>query len=157
MDTIVQKSTELGVSEIWPMSSERTGVRLDASRLERKVAHWQKIATSACEQCGRNRVPVVAPAQSLHEVFERAAKLPGDCRRYFLHPAATSRRMTDRCDTMLMLVGPEGGFSDDEAEAALAGGFEALPLGPRVLRAETAPLAAIAIAQARCGDLLQGA
>jgi 16S rRNA (uracil1498-N3)-methyltransferase len=157
VDHVVQKSTELGVSDIWPLISERTGVRLEASRLERKLEHWQKIATSACEQCGRNRIPAIAPPASLDEILRRAAELPVDCPKYLLHPTASSRTMADRCEAMLLLVGPEGGFSDGEAEAALAAGFEALKLGSRILRAETAPIAAIAIAQARCGDLLEGA
>ena len=154
MDTIVQKATELGVNDIWPLISERTGVRLDASRLDRKVEHWRRIAVSACEQCGRNRLPEIGAPAPFSEILERsvgAAEL-----RLLLHPDpagdTAGRQTPSALSSLLLLVGPEGGFSDDEVRGAREAGFTSLQLGPRVLRTETAPLAAIAVAQARWGD-----
>ncbi|MEM1189175.1 MAG: 16S rRNA (uracil(1498)-N(3))-methyltransferase [Pseudomonadota bacterium] len=154
MDTIVQKATELGVAEIWPLISGRTGVRLDASRLERKQQHWRKIAISACEQCGRNQLPGIRAPASLDDVLRRsrnAADL-----RLILHPGFDGEpaqpRMPTTAGSLLLLVGPEGGFGDAEVGTAREAGFDTLRLGPRVLRTETAPLAAIAVAQARWGD-----
>lgn len=152
MDTIVQKATELGVSEVWPMISERTGVRLDAERLGKKREHWQRIVVSACEQCGRNRLPSIAMPSSYEAVLERARENDDDL-RLVLHPDGHRRPLPESCTSLTLLVGPEGGFSDAEVSAAKDAGFEALQLGPRILRTETAPIAGLAAAQARWGDL----
>ena len=151
MDTVVQKSTELGVSEIWPIVSERTGVRLDAERLAKKREHWQRVAISACEQCGRNRPPLVAAPTSYTQALDTAAAQDFSL-RLILHPLGVNRPLPEQCPSLIMLVGPEGGFSDAELASAGEAGFTALQLGPRVLRTETAPLAALAMAQARWGD-----
>lgn len=151
MDTIVQKATELGVSEIWPMVSERTGVRLDAERLAKKRDHWQRIAVSACEQCGRNRIPLIASTTPYSEALSSCAKLEG--LRLILHPGGSQLALAEHCSSLAMLVGPEGGFSDDELAWAQDAGFTAFSLGPRILRTETAPLAGLAVVQARWGDL----
>jgi len=150
MDWVVQKATELGVHSITPLLSERTEVRLRGEREEKKLRHWQQVATSACEQCGRNRLPVVHTLQPLQDWSRR---VEADV-RLVLDPAA------DSCDpgaanpsSVALLVGPEGGFSAAEVAAAEAAGFQSLQLGPRVLRTETAPLAAIALLQARWGDM----
>lgn len=152
MDTVVQKATELGVSEIWPMVSERTGVRIDTQRLTKKREHWQRIAISACEQCGRNCVPSIALPAPFSEALGKAAE-PGGSLRLILHPSANSTALPEECSSLLLLVGPEGGFSDAEVDAASDAGFTAFQLGPRILRTETAPLAGLAVAQARWGDL----
>jgi 16S rRNA (uracil1498-N3)-methyltransferase len=153
MDWVVQKSTELGVSAITPLSSEHSGVRLTGDRADKKILHWQHIATSACEQCGRNRPPVVHPLQALeHWLASTAAE-----QRFVLHPGAEP---FDGARTppasVTLLVGPEGGLSEHEVETARRAGYTALRLGPRVLRTETAPLAAIAILQSYWGDMRPG-
>ena len=164
MDLIVQKATELGVASIRPIVSERSGVRLAGDRLDKKLGHWQRIVISACEQCGRNRLPTVAPPVALGDFLAEADTLS---RRFILHPATAMRGANaaedDRggqatvpvggTESVRLLVGPEGGFSDGEVGGAIAAGFDTLQLGPRVLRAETAPLAAVAMVQARWGDL----
>lgn len=152
MDTVIQKATELGVSSIWPLLSERAGVRLEGDRLDKKLGHWQRIAISACEQCGRNRIPEISLPAKLATVLERAAA-SGPALRLMLHPAGEVSTLPSQCESLLLLVGPEGGFSDAEVDQAVAAGFSNFQLGPRILRTETAPLAALAVAQARWGDL----
>jgi len=150
MDWVVQKATELGVRSITPLTSERTEVRLKGERAEKKLRHWQQVATSACEQCGRNRLPVVNTLQLLHDWCER---VEADV-RLVLDPAADSSDPGAAAPaSVALLVGPEGGFSAEEIAAARAAGFHSLLLGPRVLRTETAPLAAISLLQARWGDM----
>ena len=159
MDFVVQKATELGVVRIQPLLTERTGVRLDASRWEKKQAHWQRIAISACEQCGRNRVPIVADAAPLHDMLGTASRGGDEALRLFLHPADAAHAaatLPQSVASLVLFVGPEGGFSDSEVDAARAAGGVPLALGPRVLRTETAPIAALAVVQARWGDLLAG-
>jgi 16S rRNA (uracil1498-N3)-methyltransferase len=153
MDWIVQKSTELGVTEITPLSTEYTGVKLASDRAEKKVHHWQQVAISACEQCGRNRPPVIYSPQTLeHWLTSTDAE-----RKFVLHHRAVAVDATGATPKdIALLVGPEGGLSDGEIQAAEQTGFTALRLGPRVLRTETAPLAAIAILQARWGDMRPG-
>lgn len=151
MDTIIQKATELGVQRIRPMISERTGVRIDAARLAKKTTHWRKIAISACEQCGRNTIPELAAPCSFREVLD--AGHPSDVLRLILHPGlAPEEPLPAACSDLCLLIGPEGGFSDAEVASALASGFRGLTLGPRVLRTETAPLTAVALAQTKWGD-----
>jgi 16S rRNA (uracil1498-N3)-methyltransferase len=151
MDWVVQKSTELGVARITPLVTARSELRLKGERAEKKLAHWQRVAASACEQCGRNRLPAVGP------VVELAAWLPnaGGERRLVLHPQADVPAAADvgRPTSVSLLVGPEGGLDDVELSLAQQAGFQALQLGPRVLRTETAPLAAIALLQSRWGDM----
>lgn len=150
MDWIIRKSTELGVHEISPLFSERTEVRLNAERADKKLGHWRQIAISACEQCGRNRIPDIHGLQPLAEWTEKARD---EC-KLVLHPrAAASLRRTERPAGVALLIGPEGGLSDDEIARAEAAGFAALALGPRVLRTETAPLAALSILQHHWGDM----
>ena len=150
MDWVVQKATELGVSSIAPLLSERTEVRLDPERADKKLRHWQQIAISACEQCGRNRPPRIMPLKGLeHWLQEVDAQV-----RLVLHPSAgNSAPGLSPPASVALLVGPEGGFSEEEIVKAEKAGFRSLQLGPRVLRTETAPLAAIAILQARWGDM----
>ena len=153
MDTVVQKSTELGVTKISPLITEHTVVRLDADKAARRTAHWQRVAISACEQCGRNKLPQVDPPQSLASVLEQPAT-PGD-QRIVLSPTATTG-IGDaelRQGPTTLLIGPEGGLSPVEIERATNAGFIALSMGPRVLRTETAAIAALAVLQARLGDM----
>jgi 16S rRNA (uracil1498-N3)-methyltransferase len=156
MDLIVQKATELGVVSIQPLMSERSVLRLSGERADKKTAHWQSVAVSACEQCGGNRVPLVHPVATLAH-WLRA--LPGgDSESTGQHPAARlllslregSRPLADATPSgdavqkVVFLSGPEGGLSAAEEDAALACGFAPVSLGARVLRAETAALTALA-------------
>ncbi|MEM1145747.1 MAG: 16S rRNA (uracil(1498)-N(3))-methyltransferase [Pseudomonadota bacterium] len=154
MDTIVQKATELGVQSIVPLVTDRTELRLSSERVEKKVAHWRNVAISACEQCGRNTVPEFLHPQPLKQALARFYDYK-QATKLILHPEEASTSPLDSdCRELILLIGPEGGFSEHEVADAKASGFRTLTLGPRVLRTETAPLVAIAIAQARWGDLL---
>ena len=147
MDVLVEKATELGVARIQPLHSERSVLRLGGERAERKRAHWQAIAQAACEQCGRAVVPAVAPVLALEDwLQQQRAQVPAAARWLLsLQPGARSAAAHGWPAAGLgMLSGPEGGFTPDEEAAAHAAGFVAVDLGPRVLRAETAPLAVLA-------------
>ncbi len=149
MDLVVQKATELGVSAITPLFTERCEVKLKGERAEKKHAHWQQIVVSACEQCGRNRLPVVHPATGIGEWLAASR-----CDiRLVLHHRADPLPLDSAPLSAALLVGPEGGLAEAEISAAEAAGFQSLALGPRVLRTETAPLAAIALLQGRWGDM----
>lgn len=150
MDWVVQKATELGVAAISPLYTERTEVRLRGEREGRKRQHWEQVTVSACEQCGRSIIPVVHEPVGLSQWLHNAE---GE-RRFVLHHRATAAPAGAEWPASIsLLVGPEGGLGDAEIAAAEMAGFESLALGPRVLRTETAPLAALAILQARWGDM----
>lgn len=153
MDFVVQKATELGVRQITPVITEFSVVRLDAAKAEKRREHWTKIAQGACEQCGRNRLPRIAPPRTLADILEPTA---AGTARLVLHPGAreplASLPATD--SPIELLIGPEGGLSTNELEQAAACGFRPYSLGPRVLRTETAAIAAVAVLQAIHGDLV---
>ncbi|HEX4151167.1 MAG TPA: 16S rRNA (uracil(1498)-N(3))-methyltransferase [Steroidobacteraceae bacterium] len=151
MDVIVQKTTELGVARIVPVLSRRSVVRLDAAQGASKLEHWRAIAVAACEQCGRNRLPAIdLPRPLLHHLGE--APPPGP--RLVLDPDAPGRdAAVDIGASVEIAIGPEGGFDPEELEAFRVAGFERVALGPRVLRTETAAIAALAWLQGRYGDL----
>lgn len=152
MDHIIQKSTELGVTKISPLYSERSGSAPAADRESKKVRHWTAIAISACEQSGRCRLPDLVPATSIdHWVSGRHEDL-----KMVLHPTANGSIYRSRQpESIAVLIGPEGGFSDKEIITASDSGFASVALGPRILRTETAPIATIAILQHMWGDLNQ--
>ena len=146
----VHQATELGVARIAPLYSERTEVKLKGERAAKKLRHWQQIAISACEQCGRNRVPDIADLQQLAD-WSRTVQAQ---RKLVLHHRSIGPDEGDQTpDSIALLIGPEGGLSQAEIETTEAAGFRSLALGPRVLRTETAPLAAISILQAHWGDM----
>ncbi len=152
MDAVIQKATELGVARIRPVLTERSVVKLDERRAAKKQTHWQKIAISACEQSGRNRIPDILTPAPLAAVLPEAR---GFGCAAILSPDATvslAAAITGQ-GNLLLVSGPEGGFTDTEVAAATASGMIAARLGPRVLRTETAPLVALAIAQQVSGDL----
>jgi 16S rRNA (uracil1498-N3)-methyltransferase len=165
MDFIVQKATELGVARIVPVLSQRSVVRLDESQSVSKQAHWRAVAVSACEQCGRNRVPSVDTALPLLNYLGALPALgtEGDILRLVLEPerAPRTERSTRSIDIASsqtasraqIAIGPEGGFAPEELEAFDLSAFTRLGLGPRVLRTETAAIAAIVVLQARFGDM----
>lgn len=148
MDWAIQKATELGVAEITPLFTERCEVRLNADRLQKRLEHWQQIAISACEQCGRSKVPVVHAPQQLKDW---QARVQADL-KLVLHPVAQPLSQHNAPNTLAFLIGPEGGLT--EAEVAQAGQYDFQParLGPRVLRTETAPVVALSVAQQLWGD-----
>lgn len=143
MDDLVEKATELGVATIQPLLSERSVLRLAGERAERRQAHWRGVAVAACEQSGRTRVPVVAPVLALPAWL--AALGPGTARLLLSTGEAPRWAPADHGGgDLTVLSGPEGGLTDDEERAAKALGFAPVSLGPRVLRADTAPLALLA-------------
>jgi len=150
MDTALQKSTELGVSKIVPIISERSVVRLSSDRAEKRVAHWRNVVIAACEQCGRNRIPEVAPIADISDFLGQA---PGGELRLLLAPDAgqTFKHLPPPHEVVL-LVGPEGGLTARERGDSERAGFVPVRFGPRVLRTETAPLAAMAAMQTLWGD-----
>ena len=154
MDLIVQKATELGVTRIVPFLAERSVVKLDARQRVRKREHWQAIATSACEQCGRNRVPEIVEPTLLGDAVDALAT---DALRLVLAAdGETSLAQVTKQATVpaiVLLIGPEGGLADNEQKFALVNGFGACRLGPRIMRTETAGIAALAALQALVGDL----
>lgn len=151
MDFTLQKSVELGVAEIRPVISERCVVRLSGERAEKRVARWQEIVVSACEQSGRNIVPKVLPlttyAQALQQLPQETAKLLMSLNR--------TQKLSDvrpQSGKVVFMVGPEGGWTEKEEQQAFDAGFQSVTLGKRVLRTETASLAAIAAMQTLWGD-----
>ena len=150
MDYAIQKAVELGVAAITPLYTEHGDVRLRGEREAKKLAHWQAVAASACEQCGRAVVPTVHFPMTLAEwLTERNEAL-----RLVLHPG--TRGVLEQAtapDSVALLIGPEGGLSAKDLETALAVGFMPLSLGPRILRTETAPVVALSLLQYRFGDL----
>ena len=151
MDFTLQKSVELGVNTITPLFTERCGVKLNAERLEKKLQQWQKIVISACEQSGRARVPVVAEPMFLTDWLKQETS----ALKINLHPKAQHSIMSLPMENtrVRLLVGPEGGLTDDEISKANDADFQDVLLGPRVLRTETAALTAITALQCRFGDL----
>jgi 16S rRNA (uracil1498-N3)-methyltransferase len=156
MDWVVQKAVELGVARIQPLQTRRSVIRLSGERASRRIEHWQQIAVAACEQCGRNRVPEVAPLLELPVFLGYPA--PAGEARFLLAPAdadslsAGLSALSPPSAGISLLVGPESGFEDNELIAARAAGFQPLTLGPRIMRSETAGLAALAALQGRWGD-----
>jgi len=152
MDLILQKATELGVNAIIPVNSQRSEVRLDANRAEKRVAHWQAVVTAACAQCGRAYIPLVAAPQPLAQAL---SALPSAL-RLFLDPAKQAQKIAELtaplAKQVILAIGPEGGWSARDREQLTAAGFHRVRLGPRILRTETAGLAAMAVLQTHWGD-----
>lgn len=153
MDLILQKATELGVTRFMPALAERTEVKLDAERSAKRMAHWGSVIESACEQSGRARVPGLSAPTTLAAA---AGALPDETMKLILDPLGEhtlQSLVAPVYASLAIAIGPEGGWSPRDRETLRAAGFSGLRLGPRVLRTETAGLAAIAALQARFGDL----
>ncbi|HEY4090093.1 MAG TPA: 16S rRNA (uracil(1498)-N(3))-methyltransferase [Luteibacter sp.] len=152
MDLIVQKATELGITRIVPLITERSEVKLDAARAEKRLLHWRAVAASACEQSGRAVVPVIDPAVPLNAWLGSLGE--GGPMRLALLPEG-SKRPSELALTSsaIIAIGPEGGFGERDRTALASAAFIGLKLGPRILRTETAGLAAIAMLQALYGDV----
>jgi 16S rRNA (uracil1498-N3)-methyltransferase len=154
MDYTVQKAVELGVSHIVPVDSRRSVTRLSGERAARRVAHWQGVAAAACEQCGRNQVPQLAPLEKLENWLARPAN--GTLRLILAPDAEQALVDLPPVNNVQMLIGAEGGLDPQEIVAAQQVGFRAVRMGPRILRTETAGLAALAAMQALWGDFRGG-
>lgn len=180
MDWIIEKAVELGVSRVIPLVTQRSTVKLDAQRAERRWQHWRRIAIAACMQCGRNRLPIIdAPIRLHHALAEIAQTAPGPYPRLLLQPGAALSLRQALLATVAagqglgahadaatpsgvprafepsplhLAVGPEAGFDADEVAAAMRAGFVKVTLGPRTLRTETAGVAALAASQTLIGD-----
>jgi 16S rRNA (uracil1498-N3)-methyltransferase len=151
MDYTIQKAVELGVNRIAPIDTSRSVVNLKGERLEKKISHWQGVIISACEQCGRNTLPELLPLFSLNTWLQQPVAGVGLLLDHRAETTLGGLRLTG--DACTLLVGPEGGLSEQERAAALTAGYQGLALGPRVLRTETAALTAVAALQSRWGDL----
>lgn len=151
MELTIQKAVELGVSEITPLFTERCGVKLTGERLAKKLNQWQKIAISACEQCGRNTIPLIHAPLPLEQWLMQ----PSNELKLNLHPRAnySINSLPSPDNGIRLVIGPEGGLSDIEIEQASQSGFDEVLIGPRVLRTETAGLTVISALQTRFGDL----
>lgn len=153
MDFVVQKATELGVKRISPVLTEYGMVKLKGDRAAKRRDHWRSVAASACEQSGRIRPPRIDEIVTLNSWFGNRPREPGT--DLVLQPGAINSLATIPTPTtkLCLLIGPEGGFSDSEYEDVQVAGFQTVSLGPRILRTETAAVAAISIAQSLWGDL----
>jgi len=149
MDWVVQKATELGVTRISPLFTERTEVKLRGERLSKKLARWQQLAISACEQCQRNRLPQIAAPMELSDWL---AQNQSQWRLVLHHREAEGLPRQASVQSLSLLIGPEGGLSESEIASARQWQFRPLTLGPRVLRTETAHVAAISLVQYLWGD-----
>src|SRR5262245_50826036 len=155
MDYTVQKAVELGVARIEPVLTRRGVVRLNAADARRKVTHWQAVAIAACEQCGRNRIPDIAKVRTLDDWLSQwSARIHADC-GLLLDPGATRRlsELSRPAERIALVAGSEGGLTEEEHRAVERRGLTPVKLGPRVLRTETAALAALAAIQALWGDV----
>jgi len=153
MDWVVQKCTELGVATITPLLLARCNAKFDAGRGDNRLRHWRQVAISACEQCGRNRLPQIEEPVALGHWLATRTEAPG----FVLHTAESGALQRAAAPAAVrLLVGPEGGLDAHEFAAARAAGFTPWSLGPRVLRTETAPVAALAILQFVWGDFAPG-
>ena len=153
-DWAIQKATELGVGAIAPLQSERVDFSIPPDRMKKRIAHWQQIAISACEQCGRVKVPSITPPQSLVSWIENVSAE----QKWVLHcaddtGASASAIIQGAPKDAALLIGPEGGLTDQEFAVASAEGFQLLQLGPRVLRTETAPAAALSVLSVFWGEM----
>jgi 16S rRNA (uracil1498-N3)-methyltransferase len=151
MDWIIQKATELGVTEISPIFTGRTEVKLSGSRLDKKLSHWQQIAISACEQSQRNRVPSINPILSFDDWLE----LKHNGLKLLMNHLGDLglSEISPKDQNIVLLVGPEGGLSENEICVAEVSGYTSVSMGPRILRTETAPVAALSILQSLWGDM----
>ena len=150
MEWVMQKATELGINQITPLISQRIELKLKGERLEKKLQHWQKIAISACEQSGRNQVPTV---NKLLPIDQWLSTVQAEKKLVLHHRNNQTLNANESINSVALLIGPEGGLTEDEINNAVQCGFDALQLGPRVLRTETAPLVALTLLQSLWGDI----
>jgi 16S rRNA (uracil1498-N3)-methyltransferase len=152
MDWVIQKATELGVTEIQPLDTERSVARLSAERAEKRLQHWQQVAISACEQSGRNVLPIIQPPQDIMAWLRTMREQP--CSKFILLPegAQSLHAQAEPQGQAVLMIGAEGGFTSAESDTALLCGFTPIRLGARVMRTETAAMAGLTALQMRWGD-----
>jgi 16S rRNA (uracil1498-N3)-methyltransferase len=150
MDYAIQKSSEMGVTEITPLFTTRSEVKLDAERSAKRQQHWQQIAISACEQCGRNKIPIINAPITLSDFI---ANVAADVKLVLHHESSSQLRDLPKPTSVALLIGPEGGLTEEEITQATQYGFAATQLGPRVLRTETAPVTALSVLNTLWGDI----
>lgn len=155
MDLVVQKATELGTTALQPLLTERSVIRLQPSRVPKRLAHWRRLAASACEQSGRNTLPTINAPLNLPEWLGDLGDMRAQELRLVAHPVAGQQTAlpTRPASSVRVLVGPEGGFSNNEIQLANSRGFAKVWLGPRILRAETAAISLLSLVQWQLGDL----
>lgn len=151
MDYAIQKSIELGVNEITPLTSVRCEVKLSGERADKRIAHWQQVAISACEQCGRSSIPFIHTIQTLDQFVKTGLK-EGEMGLVLHHRDTQNLESIDKPNQVRLLIGPEGGLAQEEIRLAQQNGYKACTLGPRVFRTETAPVASLAVLQWLWGD-----
>lgn len=149
MDYSIQKAVELGVIDITPIFSQRSEMKLKGDRLEKKMQHWEGVIIAACEQCGRNKLPKLHPPKTVQQWGD---ELSCDLKLVLHHRAVTDLNSFNQPQSTALLIGPEGGLTDIEIDAAEHSGFSSVLFGPRILRTETAALCAISVLQAKWGD-----
>lgn len=152
MDWVVQKATELGVTEIQPLDTERSVARLSAERVAKRLEHWQQVAISACEQCGRNRLPLIHPPLDIMAWLQQVKSASGTKLIMLPQGASSLHTLAKPQGCVTLLIGAEGGFTQTESDSALLCGFTPIRLGARVLRTETAAVAGLAALQTLWGD-----
>jgi 16S rRNA (uracil1498-N3)-methyltransferase len=150
MDYAIQKSTEMGVAEITPLFTTRSEVKLDGERSNKRQQHWQQVAISACEQCGRDVIPAINAPLSLTNFITH---VKADLKLVLHHESPTNLRDLPTPTSIAVLIGSEGGLTEEEITLAVKHGFVATQLGPRVLRTETAPVAALSVLNTLWGDI----
>lgn len=153
MDWVVQKATELGAAKITPISAQRSVLRLEGPRAEKRLAHWRAIAQASSGQCGRNRVPEVAQVQTLDQAIASWQQTPEPKTGWLLDPfAGQSLSNAELTGPLAFMIGPEAGWSDSEEAQARAAGFQGIRCGPRILRTETAAAVVLSAVALRLGE-----
>ena len=155
MDWIIQKSVELGVSSIIPMYSERSNIKFQNSRAEKKLSHWQQVIISACEQSGRSSLPSISLPKTIEECLNQENEKKGNYLKLILSPEEKNTLQGIKNPSIKnidIMIGPEGGFTEEELSEAIKSDFILIGLGPRILRTETAPLSILSILQYKYGD-----
>ena len=156
MDLIIQKTTELGISEIQPIVCERSIVKIKKEKIEKKLSHWRQVAIAACEQCGRAKVPKIHEPENITKYLERIIESDKDT-KIILSPEA-SKSLDNIAPNIKqdikVLIGPEGDFTKQELDLSIQNGFSPIKIGPRILRTETAPISILSILQYKYGDIV---
>ena len=156
MDLIIQKTTELGISEIQPIVCERSIVKIKKEKIEKKLSHWRQVAIAACEQCGRAKIPKIHEPENITKYLERIIESDKDT-KIILSPEA-SKSLDNIAPNIKqdikVLIGPEGDFTKKELDLSIQNGFSPIKIGPRILRTETAPISILSILQYKYGDIV---
>ena len=156
MDMIIQKTTELGITEIQPILCERSIVKIKNEKIEKKLSHWRQVSIAACEQCGRAKIPTIHKPESLTKYLEKLTESDKD-NKIILSPEATkslNNFIPNMKQDIKVLIGPEGDFTKQELDFSIQKGFSPIKIGPRILRTETAPMCILSILQYKYGDIV---